>query len=256
MFEYKLNSAQKEAVEYTNGPLLIVAGAGTGKTTVITNKICYLIEKGLAKPEEILALTFTEKAANEMQERVDKLINAGYAEMHISTFHTFCQRILERHAIDIGLSNQFKLLTETAAWILVRQHFSKFNLDYYRPMGNPIRHIHELLKHFSKCKDELITPEEYLQYAEGVAKDSGDMNVDKKSRLTEISNAYHTYNQLLLDKAMFDFGDLIFYTVKLLTERPAVLQKFRKQFKYILVDEFQDVNWAQYRLIQILAGAV
>ena len=288
MFEYKLNSAQKEAVEYTNGPLLIVAGAGTGKTTVITNKICYLIEKGLAKPEEILALTFTEKAANEMQERVDKLINAGYAEMHISTFHTFCQRILERHAIDIGLSNQFKLLTETAAWILVRQHFSKFNLDYYRPMGNPIRHIHELLKHFSKCKDELITPQEYLEYAEGLKLngDSENQKIKKTKkqlkneglrmkneesinnrtieqlnnneadipRLTEVANSYHTYNQLLLDNAMFDFGDLIFYTCKLFSERPAVLQKFQQQFKYILVDEFQDVNWAQYRLVQLLSN--
>src|SRR3989338_9036673 len=183
MFEYKLNSAQKQAVEYTSGPLLIVAGAGTGKTTVITNKICYLIEKGLAKPEEIFALTFTDKAALEMQERVDKLIDIGYSDIQISTFHTFCQRILEKHAIDIGLSNQFKLLTETAAWILVRQHFSKFNLDYYRPMGNPIRHIHELLKHFSKCKDELITQQEYLEYAEGLKLNGDSENQENKKTI-------------------------------------------------------------------------
>ena len=260
MSQNKLNSAQQKAVEHDNGPLLIVAGAGTGKTTVITNKICHLIQKGLAKPEEILALTFTDKAALEMAERVDEMVETGYTELQISTFHAFCQRILEHHAIDIGLSNQFKLLTESAAWLLIRKNFSKFNLDYYRPMGSPLRHIHELLRHFSKCKDELITPAEYLEYAEGQAKENGDMsrdaggNVEEKNRLTEIANAYHVYNQLLIDNALFDFGDLIFYTIKLFTERPGILQKFQQKYKYILVDEFQDVNWAQYKLVGLLAN--
>jgi DNA helicase-2/ATP-dependent DNA helicase PcrA len=144
-----LNEAQHEAVSHGTGPLLIVAGAGTGKTTVITNKICRLIEEKFAKPEEILALTFTEKAAAEMQDRVDEITNIGYADLHISTFHAFCQKILERHAIDIGLSNSFKLLTDTAGWVLLHKNLEKFNLDYYRPLGNPTKHIHEFLKHFS-----------------------------------------------------------------------------------------------------------
>lgn len=255
MPKYSLNNTQKEAVEYTAGPLLIVAGAGTGKTTVITQKICRLIENNLAKPEEILALAFNDKAAEEIQERVDELLDIGYSEMSISTFHGFCQRILERHAIDIGLSNQFELLTQTGAWLLVRKNLDKLNLDYYRPMGNPAKHIHELLKHFSKCKDELIAPEDYLQYAEGLAKDNGTANLEDKNRVTELANAYHAYNQLLLDAARLDFGDLIYYADKLFQTRPNILAAFQKKYKYILVDEFQDVNWAQYNLVRMLAGA-
>jgi len=253
-----LNKVQKEAMEYSAGPLLIVAGAGTGKTTVITKKIAYLIKNKLAKPEEILALTFTDKSAAEMLERADGLLDIGYVEMQISTFHAFCQKILMRYGLDIGLSNQFKLLTSTDAWLLVRNNLDKFDLDYYRPLGNPARHIHELIKHFSKCKDELITPKEYLEYAEEkkLNTDNADSQLlgnddgDEIKRLTEISNAYHTYNQLLLDNNALDFGDLIFYTIQLLEKRPQILSALQKQFKYILVDEFQDVNWAQYYLVQ------
>ena len=250
-----LNKAQKTAVEYINGPLLIVAGAGTGKTTVITEKIAYLIEKKLAKPEEILALTFTDKAAGEMHERVDKLIEAGYADIQISTFHAFCQRLLERYALDIGLPNQFKLLTETDTWLLMRRNLDKFNLDYYRPLGNPARHVHELIKHFSKCKDELVTPEEYLKYAQEKKLDTDNVEYESEGkRLTEISNAYHAYNQLLLENNSLDFGDLIAYAIRLLEKRPSVLEALQKRFKYILVDEFQDVNWAQYYLVQMMTG--
>ncbi len=253
MLQQNLNKNQRAAVEYIAGPLLIVAGAGTGKTTVITAKINYLIEKKLAKPEEILALVFNDKAAEEIRERVDDLIDTGYTEIAISTFHSFCQRVLEHHAIDIGLSNQFELLTQAAAWLLVRKNLDQFNLDYYRPVGNPTKHIHELIKHFSKCKDELISPEDYLKYAEESSKDSGDMNVEDKNRVTELANAYHAYNQLLLDTAHLDFGDLIYYANKLFQTRPNILAAYRARYKYILVDEFQDVNWAQYNLVQMLA---
>ncbi len=247
-----LNKAQKEAVEYNNGPLIIVAGAGTGKTTVITQKIAYLIEQKLATPEEVLALTFTEKAADEMLTRVDNLIEIGYVDLQISTFHSFCQKILEKYALDIGLSNKFKLATESEAWMLMRKNLDKFNLDYYSPLGNPSGHIHELITHFNKCKDELITPDDYLNLAEDnkLNKD----NTDEKTRLSEVANAYHTYNQLLLENEALDFGDLIFYTLKLLQTRENITDKLRKRFKYILIDEFQDVNWAQYQLVQLLAG--
>ncbi|MDD2757867.1 MAG: ATP-dependent DNA helicase [Patescibacteria group bacterium] len=254
MPEQKLNSAQKQAVEYTSGPLIIVAGAGTGKTTVITQKIKYLIDKNLAKPEEILALTFNEKAAAEMQERVDAMMDIGYLDMHISTFHAFGQRLLEQHGLDIGLPNRFKTLTQTDAWLLIRKHLSKFNLDYYRPLGNPTRHIHELIKHFSKCKDELISPEQYLEYAENIKLDKDEVEIEEKTRLAEISNAYHAYNQLLLDNNALDFGDLIYYANLLLEKRPAILKSLQTKFKYILVDEFQDVNWAQYQLVNKIAA--
>lgn len=251
-----LNQAQQKAVEHVRGPLLIVAGAGTGKTTVITQKISYLIKNNLAKPEEILALAFNEKAATEILDRVDEILDIGYAEMEICTFHAFCQKILERYGLEIGLSNQFKLLTETDAWLLIRQNLDKFDLDYYRPLGNPSKHIHELIRHFSKCKDELITPRSYLEYAEGQQLDKDDVRFPEEEikRVRELSNAYHVYNQLLLDNNSLDFGDLIFYTIQLLEKRPAILEALQKRFKYILVDEFQDVNWAQYYLVRKLVG--
>lgn len=254
MSKSELNKAQTQAIEYNSGPLLIVAGAGTGKTTVITKKIAYLIENKLAAPEEILALTFTDKAAFEMQERIDDLVKIGYADMQISTFHAFCERLLKEYGLQIGLPNQFKMLDTTDAWLLVRKNFKKFDLDYYRPLGNPTRHIHELIKHFSKCKDELITTDEYLEHAQNLTLDKDETLDEEKTRLTEIANAYHTYNQLLLDNNALDFSDLIFYTLKLLNTRATVLKSIQKRFKYILVDEFQDVNWAQYQLVQKIAG--
>ncbi|MDO8499522.1 MAG: ATP-dependent DNA helicase [bacterium] len=251
-----LNTEQKTAVTHLTGPLLIVAGAGTGKTTVIAEKIAYLIKSSVAKPEEILALSFNDKAAAEIQDRTDGLIDLGYADIQISTFHTFCQSLLERYGLEFGLPNQFKQINETDAWLLVRKNLAKFNLDIYRPLGNPIKHIHELLKHFSKCKDELISPADYLRHAEEVTlnQDGSPVDSDEVVRLKEISGAYQQYNQLLLDNTALDFGDLIFYAVKLLEARPQVLNKIRARFKYILVDEFQDVNWAQYWLVRQIAG--
>ncbi len=253
MSEHNLNAAQQRAVEYVDGPLLIVAGAGTGKTTVITKKISHLLEKGIAQPENILALTFTEKAANEMQERVDEEIELGYTELQISTFHTFCQRLLEKFGFEIGLPKNFRLITDTDAWLLVRDHIYDFNLDYYRPLGNPNSNIHTLLDHFSKAKDELISAQNYLDHVEGLILDKDDAEVQEKNRLIEIANAYHTYNRLILENNALDFGDLIYYSVKLLKERPNILKAMQVQFTHVLVDEFQDVNYAQYELVRLLA---
>src|SRR6185369_10849832 len=132
-----LNTSQEKAVTFGEGPLLIIAGAGTGKTTVLTRRIVWLIEQGLAKPEEILALTFTEKAATEMEERVDLLMPLGYADINISTFHAFAQKILLQHALDIGLPGDFKVITQTESWMLIKNNLYDFDLDYYKPLGNP-----------------------------------------------------------------------------------------------------------------------
>ncbi len=272
-----LNKEQESAVTHGNGPLLIVAGAGTGKTTVITRRIAYLIEQKLAKPDEILALTFTDKAAGEMQERVDLILPIGYVDTWISTFHSFCERILKTHALDIGLPNDFELLDGTKQWVLIYNNFEKFDLDYYKPLGNPAKFIGGLLSHFSKCKDELITPEQYLEYAERLrlSTDSAEavaspfmdsqITADKSanyteidqteiSRLEEVSNAYHVYQKLLLDNNYLDFGDLINYTLLLFQKRPQILKYYQNKFKYLMVDEFQDTNYAQYQLVKLLAG--
>ncbi|MBU3918433.1 ATP-dependent helicase [Patescibacteria group bacterium] len=256
----KLNNEQKEAVLHKQGPLLIVAGAGTGKTTVIASRLSNLIEKGIIKSDEILAVTFTEKAAGEMEERVDQLLPFGYLDLWVSTFHAFCERILKEHALDIGLSNNFKLLDQTGAWVLIKQNFDKFNLDYYKPLGSPTSFIHALIKHFSRCKDEVIYPEDYLQYADDIKRNFDTGVFSKKDeaeievqRINEIADAYHIYQKLLLENNALDFSDLINYCIKLFEQRPTILKKYQEQFKYILVDEFQDTNWAQYQLIKKLA---
>lgn len=269
-----LNKEQQEAVTFGSGPLLIVAGAGTGKTTVITRRIAWLIEQGLARPEEILALTFTEKAATEMEERVDQLLPLGYVDTHISTFHSFAKKILEQHALDIGLPGDFRVITDTQVWALVRNHLHEFNLDYYRPLGNPGRFIRDLLKHFNKAKGEEVSPDDYLKHAQNLMLDADSTELKKKARkpkkkkpgeeqetvdeadtarIMEIANAYHCYQKLLLDNSFLDFGDLINYTLKLFRTRPKILAAFQQKFKYILVDEFQDTDFSQYELIKMLS---
>ncbi len=272
-----LNAEQQAAVTHTAGPLLIVAGAGTGKTTVITRRIAWLIERGLAKPDEILALTFTDKAATEMAERVDRVLPLGYVDVQVSTFHAFGESVLKDWGLEIGLPNDFRLLTATEQWMLVREHLSEFNLDYYRPLGNPTKFIHALLQHFSRAKDEEVYPEDYLKFTEGKRLDTGAAEYLKRGRkkktvakkpaaaeaspdeseavrLDEVAGAYTVYQRLLLDSGSLDFGDLINYTLKLFRTRPRVLQHFQTKFKYILVDEFQDTNYAQYELIKLLAA--
>ncbi len=250
----KLNKEQLEAVTYKKGPLLIIAGAGTGKTTVITQKIAWLIEQGLCQTQEILALTFTEKAAEEMEERVDRLLPMGYLDLWISTFHSFCERILRQEGLEIGLSTDFELINTSGQWSLVKKNLDKFNLDYYKPLGNPTKFIHAMLTHFSRAKDENISPKEYLKYAENIKLDLDGSDDQEVLKINEVAEAYRVYQQLLLENNYLDFGDLINYTLKLFQKRPQILKKYQNQFKYILVDEFQDTNWAQYELIKILAA--
>jgi DNA helicase-2/ATP-dependent DNA helicase PcrA len=252
----KLNKEQKQAVEHGLGPMLIVAGAGTGKTTVITQRIANLIEKKLAKPEEILAVTFTEKAALEMEERVDKLLDFGYMDLWISTFHAFCEKVLRENALDIGLPPDFKILDSTASWLLARQNLDRFELKYYRALGNPTKFIQALISHFSHCKDQEVYPENYLEYADELKTTDNGPEDQETERIKEVANAYHIYQQIMLENSCLDFGDLINYCLKLFKKRPLILKKYREKFKYILVDEFQDTNWSQYELIKLLAEPV
>ena len=254
-----LNDEQVAAVTHRGGPLMIIAGAGTGKTTVITKRIAWLIEQEIVKPENILALTFTEKAAAEMEERVDLLLPYGYVDLQVSTFHSFCEKLLRDYGVDIGLSRDFKLTSELDAWLLARANFDRFELDYYRPLGNPTKYLRSLLGHFSRVKDEMVSPDDYIAYAEGEranldAKNSDDEATSEVNRLAELAAAYHTYQQILAENDSLDFGDLILFTLHLFKKRPQVLKKLREKYKFILVDEFQDTNWAQYELIKLLAA--
>ena len=161
-----LNDAQREAVTHDAGPVLIVAGAGTGKTTVITRRIAHLIARKRARPGEILALTFTDKAAAEMEERVDTLVPYGYADVEIATFHAFGDRILREHALELGLQPDFRVLNRAEQVIFFRDRLFQFPLERYRPLGDPTRHLQALITLISRCKDEDISPEAYRACAE------------------------------------------------------------------------------------------
>ncbi|HSX49303.1 MAG TPA: ATP-dependent DNA helicase [Candidatus Saccharimonadales bacterium] len=239
----KLNKEQLSAVRHKTGPLLIIAGAGTGKTTVITERIKYLIEKKIAKSSEILALTFTEKASREMEERVDIALPYGYTQMWIMTFHSFCERILRQNALHIGLDPRFRLMTSAETTQIIKTNLFKFKLNYFRPLGNPHKFIGGMIQHMSRLQDENITPDDYLKWAKK----------QKDEKYLELAHAYKTYEELKIGNGVMDFGDLIVKTIKLFKERPNILKEYQAQFKHILIDEFQDTNYSQNQLVLILS---
>lgn len=251
----KLNPKQKAAVEFGTGPLLIVAGAGTGKTTVVTQRIQHLIARENVNPDQILALTFTEKAAKEMEERVDKIMPYGYTQMWISTFHSFCDMILRQEAINIGLNPGYKLIGEGESVLLFRKHLFEMSLSYYRPLGNPVKFIEAILQHFSRLKDEDITPEEYMKYIKSVKKTAEvDGETLTKEQLQELATCYRQFEEIKIKEGVMDFGDLIANTLRLFRKRENILKKYQDKFKFILVDEFQDTNYAQNELAIMLSG--
>ncbi len=251
-----LNKEQLEAIRHGEGPLLIIAGAGTGKTTVITERVKHLITSGLATPNEILALTFTEKAAREMEERIDVALPYGYTQMWTLTFHSFCDRILREDGFHNGIDPAYKLIMDTDATSLLRHHLFKLDLDYFRPLGNPNKFISGVLQHFGRLKDEDITIEEYLNYAQKLdsqgTQDEAEAAEIKK--IKELAYLYKSYDEIKSREGLMDFSDLICATLSLFRERPNILKNYQDRFKFILVDEFQDTNYAQNQLVNLLVG--
>lgn len=246
----QLNTEQKTAVTFGEGPLLIIAGAGTGKTTVVTERIKYLISSGKVKPQEILALTFTEKASREMEERVDIALPYGVTQMWISTFHAFCDRILRGEAINIGIDPGYQLMTEAETIMFFRNHLFSFNLKYFRPLGNPMKFISGMIQHFSRLKDEDVSPQEYAKWVTKTKYETPE----EKGKYTELANAFRMYEELKVKEGVADYADLISWTLTLFRTRPAILHKYQLQFTHVLIDEFQDTNFAQNALAVLLAG--
>jgi DNA helicase-2/ATP-dependent DNA helicase PcrA len=254
-----LSEAQRQAVTHDRGPLLIVAGAGTGKTTVITRRIAWLIATGRARPEEILALTFTDKAAAEMEERVDTLVPYGYADVEICTFHAFGDRILREHALELGLTPDFRVLNRAEQIIFLRDRLFDLPLDRYRPLGDPTRHLHALIGLISRCKDEDVSPEEYLAYAERLAAEAAtapdyEEAMERAAQQRELAATYAQYQALMAREGCLDFGDQIVHVLRLLRGRRYVLGAYQRRFRYVLVDEFQDTNHAQFALVKLLTA--
>ncbi|MFH1201308.1 MAG: ATP-dependent DNA helicase [Candidatus Omnitrophota bacterium] len=251
-----LNKEQIEAVTHKEGPLLIIAGAGTGKTAVITRRIAWLLAEKLARPEEILALTFTDKAAQEMEERVDILVPYGLTDIWISTFHAFGDRILRENALDIGLPPDFRVLTRPQASVFLREHLFELPLKHYRPLSDPTRFIDAMINLFSRAKDEDVSSDEYIEYTSKLEREINPDDPEQKEELTrqvELASCYAKFQELLNKYGMVDFGNQFYLALRLFREHPSILARYQRQFKFVLVDEFQDTNYAQFELLKLLA---
>src|SRR5713226_5783201 len=250
-----LTKAQAEAVTHGAGPLLIIAGAGTGKTTVITRRIAHLIATRQARPSEVLALTFTDKAAAEMEERVDQLVPYGYADVQILTFHAFGDRLIKENALELGLTPDFRLLLRAEQVIFLRDHLFEFPLRHFRPLGDPTRHVQAMITLFSRLKDEDVGADEYLAHAEGLLAGAGDDAARMEAEQhVELARTYAQYQTLMARLGQIDFGDQIVEVLRLFRTRPHVLRRCQERYRYILVDEFQDTNYAQFEVVKFLAA--
>ena len=229
-----LNSEQKDAVMHTQGPLLILAGAGSGKTRVLVHRIAYLIEEKNVSPFNILAITFTNKAAGEMRERVDKMVGFGADQVWVATFHSTCVRILRRHIELLGYDTNFTIYDSDDSKSAMKQVLKNLNIDSKQLKEKRVLNV------ISSCKDKLIGPEEF-------AKDACSYEEEK------ISACYREYQDVLKKSNALDFDDIIVKTVELFKKYPEILDNYQERFRYIMVDEYQDTNIAQYELIRLLA---
>ncbi|MCR4757229.1 MAG: UvrD-helicase domain-containing protein, partial [Butyrivibrio sp.] len=230
-----LNTQQKKAVLQTDGPVLILAGAGSGKTRVLTHRVAYLIDECNVNPWNIMAITFTNKAAGEMRERVDKIVGFGAESIWVSTFHSSCVRILRRYADRLGFDNNFTIYDTDDSKSLMKDICKRFQLETTQLK------LRNIMGSISRCKDNLVSPEEYA------------LSTNNEYNKVRISKAYTEYQNALKKNNAMDFDDLIFKTVELFKTNPDVLESYQDRFRYIMVDEYQDTNNAQFELIRLLA---
>ncbi len=230
----KLNGPQHDAVTHEKGPLLIFAGAGSGKTRVLTHRIAYLIKKQLATPSQIMAVTFTNKAANEMRLRIGRLLAGNVRDMRVGTFHALCARFLREHGTSIGVPDNFVIFDSDDQTTLVKQCLASLEIDPKQLKPSTVLH------YISSAKNELITPENYKP---------GTRNPAEQ----RIGRLYTLYQQKLEENHGVDFDDLIMKTVELFRKDKELLAELQEQFRFVFVDEYQDINKAQYELINLVA---
>ena len=248
----QLTPEQKEAVIHIKGPVLVIAGAGTGKTRIITYRYAYLVNEKNVSSEKILAVTFTEKATKEMQKRIDSMIDSSIdGEKWINTFHAFSSKILKDKARIIGLKPNFKVLNKLEQGVFFRKTFDNLPLNILRPLNNPYQYFDSLIAYFNRIKEELVGPDEYKVYVDNLRNSNKDD--EKIKREEEILLSYVNYEGDLKANNSLDFASLVFHACFILKKYPEVLKEYQDKFSYIMVDEYQDTNFAQSELIKMLA---
>src|SRR5580704_17813912 len=251
---------QRQAIEHVHGPLLVVAGAGTGKTSVLTYRVARLVEEGHAQPQEILALTYTVNAAKEMQERLRRLLEGQTVKattVKAMTFHDYCLKLLKAAGKDFGV------LDEQDLWIYLRRRIRELHLEYFIRAANVGQFLKDLLKFLDRCHDELVTPEKYADYVDRLER--GEVSFPRVSksknvldqaevlgRCREIARVFATTERWLREENLGTFGHMITRAYALLTSDQEVLTAERARARFILVDEFQDANFAQIKLLAAL----
>ncbi len=245
-----LNAEQKVAVQHTCGPLLVIAGAGTGKTRVITERIIYLIKQKKYLPQSILALTFTEKAAREMEERVDISLPLGAHDTWIMTFHSFCDRVLRESAIELALAPDFQVLTEAESLRLLAEVVVGLDLSLLSPPNNPTKFLQSILSYLNRLQDELIDVAKLTQFFADQQWDSEE----EKHKAEDLVSIYKEYQAIKKRQDLLDYADLITYTYQAFKSNNIFKKRYQQQFKMVLVDEFQDTNYAQIKLLEALVA--
>lgn len=230
-----LNDRQKEAVYHTEGPLLILAGAGSGKTRVLTHRVAYLIKEKNVNPWNIMAITFTNKAAGEMRERVDKLVGAGAEQIWVATFHSTCVRILRRYIDRLGYDNRFTIYDTDDQKSIMKEIFKRLEID------TKLYKEKSFMAAISYAKNELLTPEKY------------EKTVDGDYYKKRVAQVYYEYQKELKKNNALDFDDLLMKAVELFQKNPDILESYQERFRYIMIDEYQDTNTAQFQFVSLLA---
>lgn len=262
--KFQADPQQREAIEHISGPMLVLAGAGTGKTTVLIRRIANLIREGHARPDEILALTYTNNAADEMRQRIaDELRGIGATGLQIGTFHAYCNELLQRCGRD------FKVLDDPQLWIFLRRNIRELKLNFYVRAASVGQFLSDLLEFMRRCLDELVGPEQYCAYVErmdrrelpvprvGKSKRAKELTDEEvRGRCHEIAFVFETVEGMLRKNNFGTFGHMIQRAHELLSEDPGLLEMERARAKFILVDEFQDANFAQIKILQQLAGVI
>src|SRR3954470_24737680 len=249
-----LNRSQRGAVTHPGGPLLVIAGAGTGKTRTTTTRFAWLVEEGAA-PDEILALTFSSPAAAEMRERLEGLIESPYEDLHVSTFHAFCSRLLADEALGGGIDPFSSPVTPADRLALLLERLEELTIRHHEIRGNPAPLLASFVPRIARLKDEMVSCSDYRAYAERLIDEAGE--ADDAARATaarelEFARLYADHDRLLGERGALDFGDLIVRAFRMLHEKPHVRERLSRRFRHVLVDEYQDTNFAQGMLLRLL----